>query len=161
MLKLDWSSVFTVINLLILFIAMKFVLFKPLKKMLAEREQAIQGQIDAAGAIKAEAEELKNRYEASLRDAQAESVQIMNEAKDRAQVQYDNIIEKAKEDAAEIIDKAGKAAELEKQQILRGAQEELMGLTMAAVSKVIGGNVDADANRKMLDDFIAEEGSDK
>ncbi|MBR5225627.1 MAG: F0F1 ATP synthase subunit B [Clostridia bacterium] len=157
MLKLDWSSVFTVINLLILFIAMKLVLFKPLKKMMAERAEAIQGQIDAAGAIKAEAEELKNRYEASLKEAQAESVQIMNDAKDRAQIQYDNIIEKAKEDAADIVEKAGKIAENERQQIIRGAQNELMGLTMAAVSKVIGNNVDEESNRKLLDDFLAEE----
>ena len=136
---------------------MKLVLFKPLKKMMAERADAIQGQIDAAGAIKAEAEELKNRYEASLKEAQAESVQIMNDAKDRAQIQYDNIIEKAKEDAADIVEKAGKIAENERQQIIRGAQDELMGLTMAAVSKVIGNNVDEESNRKLLDDFLAEE----
>lgn len=157
MLKLDWSLVFTVINLLILFIAMKFVLFKPLKKMMAEREQAIQGQIDAADAIKAEAEEIKNRYELSLKEAQAESVQIMNDAKDRAQIQYDNIVEKARVDAADIIQKAAKAAESEKQQILSGVQDEIMGLTMAAVSKVVGSNVDEESNRKLLDDFIAEE----
>lgn len=157
MLKLDWSLVFTVINLLILFIAMKFVLFKPLKKMMAEREQAIQGQIDAADAIKAEAEEIKNRYELSLKEAQAESVQIMNDAKDRAQIQYDNIIEKARVDAADIIQRANKAAESEKQQILSDVQDEIMGLTMAAVSKVVGSNVDEESNRKLLDDFIAEE----
>ncbi len=161
MLKLDWSSVFTVINLLILCIIFKFVLFKPLKKMLAEREQAIQGQIDSAEAMKAEAQEIKNRYEESLKNAQTESAQIINEAKDRAQIQYDNIIEKAKVDAQDIVQKANKTAEVEKEQILREAQDELMDLTMVAVSKVIGSSVDVEANKKMLDDFIAEEGSDK
>ena len=68
-----------------------------------------------------------------------------------------NMVEKAKEDAADIVEKAGKIAENERQQIIRGAQDELMGLTMAAVSKVIGNNVDEESNRKLLDDFLAEE----
>ena len=73
------------------------------------------------------------------------------------EVLISQIIEKAKEDAADIVEKAGKIAENERQQIIRGAQDELMGLTMAAVSKVIGNNVDEESNRKLLDDFLAEE----
>lgn len=159
MLKLDWSSLFTIVNLLILYVAFRFVLFKPLKAMLAEREKAVQDQIDSAAALKSEAEDLKTRYEESLKEAKAESVKIMNEAKDRAQVQYDSIIEKAKVDAADIVEKAGKVAEAEKDQIIRDAQDEIMDLTMAAVSKIIGGNIDSETNKKIFDDFIAEEES--
>ena len=38
MLRLDWNLLFTVINLLLLFVLMKMFLFKPVQKILDERQ---------------------------------------------------------------------------------------------------------------------------
>ena len=38
MLRLDWNLLFTVINLLLLFVLMKIFLFKPVQKIIAARQ---------------------------------------------------------------------------------------------------------------------------
>ena len=43
--------------------------------------------------------------------------------------------------------------------MMRDAQSELADVALAAAAKLIGKNIDDEANRKMLDDFLSEEGS--
>ena len=64
MLNLDpWNILFTVINLLIFFLIIKFFLLKPVKKVMDEREKMIKDDFDSAAKTKEEAEQLKAEYE--------------------------------------------------------------------------------------------------
>ena len=50
MLRVDWNLLFTIINLLVLFVAMRVFLFKPVQKIIAERqEEADRQQIPGRG----------------------------------------------------------------------------------------------------------------
>jgi F-type H+-transporting ATPase subunit b len=126
-----------------------------------QRTELIQNEISEAETKNKKAAELKEQYESSLKNAKEESSQIVNSAKERAQVQYDHIIDKANEDAAQIVQQANKSAEADREQMMRSAQSELAELALAAASKVLGSSVDGNANKKLLDDFLSEEGSDK
>ena len=55
MLRLDWNLLFTVINLLLLFVLMKIFLFKPVQKIIAARQAEADKQFDEAAAKQAEA----------------------------------------------------------------------------------------------------------
>lgn len=161
MLTLNMSAFWIVFNIIILFILLRIFLFKPVMGIIEKRQKLIQGQLDDAENKNKEADELKNRYEESLKSAKEESFQIVNDAKERAQVQYAHIIEKANDDAAQIVQQANKAAEADREQMMRSAQAELAEVALAAASKVLGSSVDENANRNMLDEFLAEKGSDK
>ena len=50
MLRLDWNLLFTVINLLLLFVLMKIFLFKPVQKIIAARQAEADKQFDEAAA---------------------------------------------------------------------------------------------------------------
>ena len=67
MLRIDINMLFEIINLLILFIAFKFVLFKPVQKIIAQRQEEADKEYKEAEASKAEAEAKKTEYEESLR----------------------------------------------------------------------------------------------
>lgn len=161
MLTLNWGIIWTVVNILILFVLLKIFLFKPVMGMIEKRQTMIQNQLDDAENKNKEADELKERYEASLKNAKEESFQIVNDAKERAQIQYAHIIDKANEDAAQIKQQADKSAEADREQMMREAQAELAQVALAAASKLIGSSVDAEANKNMLDQFLSEEGSQK
>lgn len=60
MLRLDWNILFTVINLILLFIAMRVFLFKPVRKIIAARQEEADKQFAEAAASKEEAEKLKH-----------------------------------------------------------------------------------------------------
>ena len=60
MLNIDpYTIVFTLINLLILYVAMKKVLFKPINNILESRAKDIQDNLEQAERQRKEAEELK------------------------------------------------------------------------------------------------------
>ena len=150
MLHVDPNIFWTVVNLLILFILLRIFLFKPVLGMIEKRKAAIEGTLSDADQKNAAAQALKQQYESSLKDAKQESFQIVSDAKDRAQVQYN-----------QIIDKANAAAEADREKILKDAQSELASVALAAASKLLGTTVDAKANKAMLDAFLAEAGDAK
>ena len=160
MLHIDMNIVWTVVNLLLLFILLRIFLFKPVLGMIEKRKALIESTLSEADQKNADAASLKEQYESSLKDAKQESFQIMSDAKDRAQVQYNQIIDKANADAAQIVHQANAAAEADREKILKDAQAELAEVALAAASKLLGTTVDAEANRAMLDAFLAEAGDE-
>ena len=161
MIHIDSNIIWTVVNLLILFVLLRIFLFKPVLGMIEKRRNMIQSSLDEADQKNADAANLKQQYESSLKDAKQESFQIVSEAKDRAQVQYNQIIDKANADASQIVKQANAAAEADREKLLKDAQAELAEVALAAASKLLGATVDAKANKAMLDAFLAEAGDVK
>ena len=64
MLKLDINLVFTVINLLIIYFILSKFLFKPVKNILAKRQEEIDKQYAEAEEAKTQAGALRQQYEA-------------------------------------------------------------------------------------------------
>ena len=106
MLKLDWNILFTLINLVIFYLLMKRFLFKPILKVMNERKEMINNQMQQAEDAKNEAFDLKTQYEDKLRSADEESSKIINEAKQAAKTEYGRILDKAGEDAEKMKENA-------------------------------------------------------
>ena len=159
MLTLNMNIFWVVFNIIILFILLRIFLYKPLQNIMQKRTELIQNEISSAETKNKEASALKEQYESSMKNAKAESDEIVGQAKERAKVQYDQIVGSASEEAAQIVSQAHKTAESDRNQMMRDAQSELAEVALAAAAKLIGKNIDDEANRKMLDDFLSEEGS--
>ena len=159
MLTLNMNILWVVFNIIILFILLRIFLYKPLQNIMQKRTELIQNEISSAETKNKEASALKEQYESSMKNAKAESDEIVGQAKERAKVQYDQIVGSASEEAAQIVSQAHKTAESDRDQMMRDAQSELAEVALAAAAKLIGKNIDDEANRKMLDDFLSEEGS--
>ena len=148
MLKFEFWYIFeTVANVLILFVLLRIFLFKPLNKIINERTQSIQNDIDSAKKAKSEAEELKEQYESTIGDAKEEAKNIIMKAHEDAESERDAIIKKAHEDAEQKVAEADKEIESERKKVLRQAQSEIADLAIEAASKIVGANVDDEKNR--------------
>lgn len=79
MLRLDWNLLFTVINLLLLFVLMKIFLFKPVQKIIAARQAEADKKFDEAAAKQAEADGLKAQYAKSIASVEEEKSKAMQE----------------------------------------------------------------------------------
>ena len=138
MLNLDpWNILFTVINLLIFFLIIKFFLLKPIKNVMDEREQMIKDDFDSAKKTKEEAEQLKSEYENDLKTAKDKATQITAEAKKTAELQKNNIIDSANNQAKQIVDKAQKDASLEYDRTMAKLESEIASLALVAAEKVV------------------------
>ena len=162
MLKFEFWSIFeTVANIIILFVLLRIFLFKPINKMRDERTQAIQQNIDDAEKAKKEAEELRQQYNDSISEAKEEAGRIISTAHDEAEAERAAIIRRSQEEADEIVSSAGKTIENERRRVLQQAQSQIADLAIEAASKVVGANLDDEKNRKLVDEFLAEEGDEQ
>ena len=114
MLRIDFNLIFTVINILILFGGLWFVLFKPVRKILDERQAEADREYEEAKAKQAEADESKEKYDASLVELEQSKAQTMTEARRKAEDEYQRIIDHAEVQAKDITDRAAIEAEKQK-----------------------------------------------
>ena len=66
LLRIDWNVVFTIINLIVLYLGLRKFLIGPVTNVMEQRKQMIEGQIADANKLKAEAGDLKKQYEGML-----------------------------------------------------------------------------------------------
>ena len=160
MLKLDWwNLVFNMINVLVLYLLMRYFLFGPVTEIMEKRKNAIEASLAEADEKNSEALQLKQDYEKALEDADEKATAIVKEAKQRALGEHDRQINATQKEISEMMESAKKSIELEKQKSMQDIQLEIAGVAMAAAAKVIRKNVDDSTNKKIIDDFLAEEGA--
>lgn len=159
MLKFDNTFIWMIINILVLYWILKKILFKPVTAFMENRAKNIKDMYESAKTGKEEAEALKVDLKKQMDNAVAESEKIINEAKDRAQNQYDEILKKAKEDARMLLEKAAAEIELERKNAFNELKAQIAGIALFAASKVIEKNLDSEANEKLVKEFIDEAGA--
>lgn len=152
-----WSILEAVLNVLILFILLRIFLFKPINKMLDERTQSVQKDIDDAERAKKEAEELKEQYSASLSEAREEAGKLLRQAHDEAEIEREAIIRKSHEEAESIVSAASETIENERKRVIRQAHSQIADLAIEAASKIVEANLDDEKNRRLVDEFLSEE----
>ncbi len=162
MLDFDfWSIFWAVLNILILFILLRIFLFKPINKMLDDRTQSIQKDIDDAERAKKEAEELRRQYADSISSAKEEAEEIRKDAHEKAESERAAIIRKSHEEADEIVSAASETIENERRRVIQQAHTQIADLAIEAASKVVGANLDDEKNRRLVDEFLVEEADDE
>ncbi|MFV0605922.1 MAG: F0F1 ATP synthase subunit B [Niabella sp.] len=125
-----------VIFLVLLFILAKFA-WKPIIKMLNEREQNIAGAIATAEKVKAEMTQLQSENEALLAKAREERSQLLKEARDTKDKIINEAKEQAKTEAGKIIADAQVAINAQKMAALTEVKNEVGKLVIEVSEKVL------------------------
>lgn len=150
------TIVFTVLNLLILYVLLKRFLFGRVNKVLEDRAALVKETLAHAEQEKNQAEQLKQEYETQLAQAHAEAAGIVSQAQARGEREYQSILEQAKEDVRRIQSQAKARNEADREEMLRSARREVAQLAVLAASKVTQKTLDEEADRAILEDFLAE-----
>lgn len=161
MLNLDWNIVWTIVNILVLFLLLKHFLFKPITEMMESRTAEIENNLKDAEDQKQKASELTAQYEEKLQGAHAEAAQIVSEARQRGQREYDAILKTAGQDAQKEQERVRADMEREREEMLRGVQENVTELVLLTASKLSQKELDEESDRKLVDSFLSEAGGDE
>lgn len=153
------TIVFTLINLLIIFLIFRFLLYKPVCKMLDKRKEMAAAEIDEARKAKEAAQKAEEEYTARLADAKAEASEIMKQATLRAQKREEEIVDEANKKAAEIRTKAEESIERDKQRALNEIKNEISDIVVMAAGKVVEKEISASDNEEIISKFLEEVGS--
>lgn len=153
-----WTAAFTLANTITVFIVLSKYLFKPVLKIIADRQQEIDDMYTQAGQDKAQAAQLRTEYEDKLAAAQQTSERMVKEAVARGQSREEEILRQANQEAAAILDKAAADIAQEKKKAINDAKDEISDMAMAIAEKVVGRTLNADDQAQLVDSFIDELG---
>lgn len=152
------DAVLMIIAIFVLFLIASNKLFNPVRKMLQDRRDRIESDIESAKEEKKSASELRLEYEEKLRNIDKQTEQILSEARAKALRNEDQIVAKAKEEAAAITARANKEAELEKQRVADEVMKEVVTLASLMASKVVKASMNTTVQDSLIDETLKEMG---
>jgi F-type H+-transporting ATPase subunit b len=144
---------------LVIFVVLLFVLsryaFKPITAAVEAREQALQAAIDAAKRDREEAARLLAEHRAALDASRGEGQKLIADARAAAERVRTELVEQAHAEQAKMLERARAEIDAERAKAIAELRKEAVELAIMGAGKVIGQNLDRDANRKLVESFLA------
>lgn len=125
------------VNILVLYVLLRVLIWKPVRQFMAGREERVAAQMEQAKALQAEAEKIKADYDARLVDVQATCEKMLSEGRLAAQTTGQKYIDKARVQADAILSEARAQADEEKRRAMDEVKEELADLAVDMASRVL------------------------
>ncbi len=143
---------------LVVFGILLFILWRKglpfLVKSVEERERRIQKQLEDAEKANIEAQRLLEEHKKQIAAAHHEAQDILAKAKSVSQKERETLLAKAREEYDALLNRARKDIDAEKEKAIQALRREAVELSIAAASRVIEANLDTEANRKLVTEFL-------
>jgi F-type H+-transporting ATPase subunit b len=147
-----------IINFFIVLFVLQRLAYKPVQEMLAKRQREIDRGLSAAEEAQQQAAQQRAEFEQELTKARQSSQEEARKAAEATEKMRQDILDAARKEAEEIKVRARDEAEQERQQVMADLQQHAAELAMRITTKVIGEAVDQNAQRKLVDKFLADLG---
>jgi len=147
-----WTIVVFVISLLIL---RKWV-FPLIGEALDKRAKTIEGDIDAAAALREDADKLLAEYRERLKEARAQSEEILQRARQTAESHEHEARDRGTELLAEAAKRAERDIDAATKRALDEIRREVADLTIMATEKVTRKTLNDADQRRLVEDALSE-----
>lgn len=149
-----WDFIIQIGAFVVLLIAVFFLGYKPIKKMVAKRRENVSKMIEDAEEKQRIANEAAAKKEATILAGKEEASHIIELAKKQAEAERTAIINEAEAQAALRRKKADEEIEAAKEASKQEIREHIVDVALAASSQVLGREVSKEDNQALLDDFL-------
>lgn len=146
----------TILLLALIALMVKFA-WKPILTSLNEREEGIQGALDAAENAKKEMENLQADNQKLLQEARLEREAMLKEARELKVKMIADAETEAQSQASKIIDQAQAAIASEKKAAMAELKSHVASLSIDIAEKVVRKELSSkDSQEKLVEDMLAE-----
>ena len=154
---IEWKIlIWQIINFGLLFAALSYFFYKPVKKLMKEREGKIAESLKNAENLEKKSKELEVEFKSKMTEQRLEIEEMHKKAKAAGDELRKELRVKAESEAERIIGEAKKTATQEKAEILKSLKDEVKGLAVALASKVLERNIDEKTERKFMEEALEE-----
>lgn len=153
-----WTMIFQLINLLLLMVAFKKYLFKPVLEILEKRRAEIEGHYEEAEKAETAAKTMKADYENKMAGAREEADRVIKTATDSANAMSRGIVEDARAQAAQMKRRAEDEIEMERRKAFDEVKGELSGIALDIAQQVIDREVKEKDHETFIEEFIKNVG---
>ncbi|WP_125702958.1 F0F1 ATP synthase subunit B [Lacticaseibacillus daqingensis] len=152
------DMLFTIVTFAVLMVLVAIFAWGPVTKIMAQRQEKIEGDLDYADNARQEAKELAEKRQAELKNSKADAVKIVTTAKENGEKQRQELVSAAKSEAETLKANAAKDIAQERQDALNDAKNDVADLSLAIAKKIIGKELDADTQKELIDSYIKDLG---
>lgn len=131
----------------------------PITEAVRTREQRLTDAIADAERDRNEAKKLLAEQKAAIDAARAEAQRYIAEGRATAEAMRSEMVEQTRQQQAEVLERARREIESEKAKAIDELRREAVDIALAGAGKVIGQRLDAAADRKLVEDYLATLGS--
>ena len=161
MLTLNLNLLYTVVNILVLFLLLRKFLYKPVMNIIAQRQKQVDDALNAAEtSSKQEAAAALNDAQAKLRNVDAEAAARRTAYEQQAEKDKQQLLADAQKQADAILAEGKAAAEAERQHKLRQADAQTTALARAMCEKLLARNLNEQDDARLLDDLLEKAGAE-
>lgn len=156
-LGLEWQSiVLHLFNLVILTVGLYFLLFKPVKRMVKERQAKIKKIEKENTELNDEVKKMKESTEAVLSDAKKEAAVIHENAVKVANQKADDIVSSARKEAKSLIERTEQEMEEEHRKLQKDIERQITDVSLAVAEKILSREVTPEDDKKMIEESLAQ-----
>lgn len=155
---MPWTIILQIGNLLLTIWLFKKFLLKPVQKILTQRQELVNADLDAAEQAKNEAALAKEEYTRSLEGAKEEAATIVRGAAQTAQTRSEQIILEAKQESAAIRAKASDDIARERKNAVNEIKNDISDIAVSIASKVVEKEISEKEHEALIQEFIDKMG---
>ncbi len=153
-----WTFFFQAINVLIVLGVLTKLLFRPISKLMAERERFVDDSLAHAESARNEADKLLQEYREKMRSAQTEAEKMLAQAAHTAEEYKRSRAAAAEAEYEQLLTRARQEIAAEREQALAVLRNEVAGLAIMAAGKVTGKTLLEEDHRRLVAEFAAKAG---
>ena len=134
---------------------MKFVLLKPVMKIMADRDDKVAGDLSAAEGARGSVDTVLADYHTSISAARSEANRLVEDARAQGEARRRELIAEAEAEAASIRAAAAEEVAAAKAEALDGLRGDVATIATEAAGVVVGRQLDPAAQQAVVDQYLA------
>ena len=151
-----WAFLVQLLAFIVLIIVVTKFAYKPVRKYLDKRSQILNDERKEAEELKQKAKENFYESEKKLAEVRDNASKIIDNAREKAKLEKENILKEANQEANKVKTNAYKAIEEEKSKAKQEIKEDIVDVAFTMTSKLLEREVSDEDNKKIVDDFVKE-----
>ena len=154
--SLGYNILIQLANVIILIAALVFILYKPVRNFLAARKQQINDEIEAARAIRDEAERLREKYEKMLEGIEVERDEVLRRTNKIAVEKSDQLLFEARREAEIIHGMAKAEIATERENVENEIKRQIIEIAHLMAGRFVELSIDDETQNRLIDQALAE-----
>ena len=147
--------IISLINIVVLFVLLRLILWKHVIRFLAERKERVQNEIDTAEKNRQDAEALQLEYKKQLGEIEERGRDLIRESQAKANEESARILEETRARTEDMIADAEARIKYEKEQALENSREEVTQLATEMAARILQREVSAEDNVNVVNEFFS------
>jgi F-type H+-transporting ATPase subunit b len=152
-------TIWTLVVFVVLLVILAKTAWPAILKVVEEREARIQALVDAAEKANTEAQRALAVYQQQLASAREEAQAIVAAARQAGERLREELVSKGRAEQEELLVRARREIGLERDKAVVELRREAVELSISAASKVVERNLDNEADRRLVVDYLQSLGA--